>query len=215
MSSASLGNDDIQNMDEEYIDQERYEEDLLVDLNSQGMAAFTLPTVEEFANAFIHDMQFLVETLSLCHEYKRMGMGGVNIILSCLRGNFDVDFDISQSIQAVPYLLRAGYSVRVHDTFADSPTGHRCPLTIDFPGKSDSIAKVRSHDAICKKNGYIASPYFYNRSFTFVRARGVIRCIPPLLALLRRARIYLAHPDRSGGQAALAAYVSDFSMLCA
>ena len=42
----------------------------------------------------------------------------------------------------------------------------------------------------------------YPRTFVQVRQRGVLRCVPRLLAWLRSARIVLANPSRPGVLAA-------------
>ena len=95
---------------------------------------------------------------------------------------------LDQKRAVIPYLRRLGYSVTVfRDDHADD-----CPMSVHFPGKAPT-PKFRLTYRVLHTLYYATSP-------GMLRLRGVLRCLPRLLAWKWRAVLKANAPDDPRGK---------------
>ena len=192
---------------------------------------FSLPTAEAFVDEMITN-RYLAAVLALTHARKDAGYGGVDCINSSVAGrHLDHERDLDESELAfcdefeemslnekraiTPFLQRAGFHVVLyHD--------HDCPISINWCVGPTRLTVTQ--DIEQAKRGFYCfnleqSTHRYPpRTFKIVRQRGVVKCVPKLLAWLRQARVRLAAPDRmdmAAEAAASARRESDSQLLIA
>ena len=85
------------------------------------------------------------------------------------------------------------------------------PMDLALPGHAPLKIEVMEGATENQRVEY-AYFVFYARTFKVMRQRGVIKCVPKLLALLRQARINLFAPNRTDGQAMIAAWEDGSAM---
>jgi|Transcript_4585 hypothetical protein len=144
-------------------------------------------------------LQFVAENDLLLMILRRLQGGGSldvtaeNITESDEEYGYVMGLSLAERARVVPYLRRLGFHV---DWFVVRDQGPHI-LTASTPGY---LRSLRERNA--EKGGWISArwPFFEvhlpARSFRRAAQIGVLRCVPKLLALLRRARISLAAPSR-------------------
>ena len=168
---------------------------------------FSLPTAEEF----VHEMttnRYLAAVLTLAHAHKDAGYGGVDCSCHAVAGrhlNDERELDesegefcdeleqqtsLNEKRAITPFLQRAGFHVLLFEEEPDD-----CPMSICWRQCPTHLA-VTQEIAQAKRGFFYPKHRFPSRTFKIVRQRGVIKCVPKLLAWLRQARIRLAAPDR-------------------
>ena len=151
--------------------------------------------------------RYLAAILQLAQSHRGHGCGGVDCIDEMVAGDvFEEEehnspqaelmahiesLTLVQKQAVVPHLRRLGYSVAVfRDDHADG-----CPMRIHFPGKAQTT-KFRRPPLTFR----MPHTYYYATSPGMLRLRGVLRCLPRLLAWKWRAVLKANAPDEPGGK---------------
>jgi hypothetical protein len=183
----------------------------------QDAATAPLPSLEETTARMASDwvLSFMLRTI---HAHMALqGCGGVDLFRENIVGDpfgdaplGHMDYDRFEQLegmdgvdlaQRVPYLRRLGFHVWM------GGCDQSYVFTVAFPGRRDTLYSRTAHAEADRATGqYRRFPQLCGRAPAYVRALGVVKCVPALLSWLRRARIALAAPDRSGGLAAVAEF---------
>jgi hypothetical protein len=148
---------------------------------------------------------YLTAILQLAQSHMRHGCGGVDCIDEMVAGDvFEEEehnspqtdlmahiesLTLEQKRAVIPYLRRLGYSVTMfRDDHADD-----CPMSIHFPGKAPTPKFQLTAYRVPHTLYYATSP-------GMLRLRGVLRCLPRLLAWKWRAVFKANAPDQPGGK---------------
>jgi hypothetical protein len=168
---------------------------------------FSLPTAE----AFVHEMatnRYLAAVFTLAHAHKDLGDGDVDCLCHAVAGRhldderdldeFEGEFcdeleqqmSLNEKRAITPFLQRAGFHVLLFEEEPDD-----CPMSISWRQCPTRLA-VTQEIAQAKRGFFNPMHRYPSRTFKVVRQRGVVKCVPKLLAWLRQARVRLAAPDR-------------------
>ena len=146
---------------------------------------------------------YLTAILQLAQSHMRHGCGGVDCIDEMVAGDvFEEEehnspqtdlmahiesLTLDQKRAVIPYLRRLGYSVTVFRHADD------CPMSVKFPGKAPTPKFRLTAYRVPPTHHYATSP-------GMLRLRGVLRCLPRLLAWKWRAVFKANAPDQPGGK---------------
>ena len=147
---------------------------------------------------------YLTAILQLAQSHMRHGCDGVNCIDEMVAGDIFEEEEhnspqtdlmahiesltLDQKRAVIPFLRRLGFSVTV---FHDDDTDDDCPMTICFPGKAPTPKSRLTYR--------MPHTCYYATSPGMQRLRGVLRCIPRLLAWKWRAVVKANAPHQPGG----------------
>lgn len=165
------------------------------------MSELKIPKIVDVLNEITKN-RYLSAIIQLCHNDESKGYRGVDCYNSRVE-SMGLDDTISdfpdtllsleieqmtvhEKISVIPFLLRFGYSVAVHQ-----PVDDICPFTVDFPGSASSPFYRKL---------FKPHKYYYPTSPGILRMRAFLRCLPKLIAWKWRAVIVANHPSRPGGK---------------
>ena len=132
-----------------------------------------LPSAEELGVELVQN-PVLAALVAKSSGHARMGRHRVHVVLSGM--------GLREAHTSLPFLQRLGLGVQLATNDAH---GLWFPVAIDAPGRTPALHNLVTDE----RHGYL-----WPRSFRQVRMRGVVKCVPKLLALLRAARIRLVDP---------------------
>lgn len=154
----------------------------------------------------MHEMTtnpYLTAIIGLAQSHMHLSYGGVDCIDEMVAGDIfeeeehnSPQIDLLDYIQSltldqkravIPYLRRLGYSVFINT----SPDDDSCPMSINFPGKAQAKFRLTYRFPFA---------YLYATSPGMLRLRGVLWCLPRLLAWKWRAVLKANAPDEPGGK---------------
>ena len=164
-----------------------------------------LPSAEELARE-VATNPVLGAIVARATLHRQLGYGGSDIIIAGLDSELDSSELYSEDAQKrlVPFLQRLGFGVLRWSPVTDSV------VSLSFPGNAHRKRQQLIHNQARElgetREGELCD-YYYPRSFAQVRMRGLIKCLPRLLGMLRAARIRLVDPAADARAACAAADV--------
>lgn len=160
-----------------------------------------VPSLEQTMSEIVTN-PYLTAIIQLAQNHMRHGYGGVDCFDEMVAGDVSENEEhnspqeqlmahidsltLDRKLMVVPFLRRLGYSVSVFCGESD------CPMSVDFPGKAVTPQRRLSFR--------VPHTYYYATSPGMLRLRGVLWCLPRLLAWKWRAVLEANAPNRPGGK---------------